>query len=58
MTDPLGPFVEGETAGAAAVCWDSGNQIGRGNAVANGVNNVCADAKDAVIVHEHRVVVP
>ena len=58
VADFLGPFVEGETAGAAVVVRDAEDQVGRGYAISNGVENACADAENAVIVDEHRVVVP
>ena len=58
MADLLGPFVESETAGTPILFWYAEDQVGRGNAITNGIQYALADAKDAVVIDEHGVVVP
>jgi hypothetical protein len=58
VTDLLRPFVEGETAWALVGFRDAKNRVGRRNAVANGIKNTGANAKDAIVIDEHGVVVP
>ena len=56
--DGFGPFVEGETTGSAILVGHAEDQEGGGDAVANSVENAGSNAEDAIIVDEHRVVVP
>jgi hypothetical protein len=58
VTDLLCPFVEGKTAWASVGFRDAKNQVDRGDAVENGIKNAGANAKDAIVINEHGVVVP